>query len=231
MYGFIYITENLVDGRKYVGQKKYNYGWETYFGSGVRLTRAINKYGLNNFKRTIIENCYSKTELNVREKYWISHYNAVYDDNFYNLTAGGDGGAAYGHAVSDETREKLRLARAGFKHTDEAKEKISIASKNRVRSEETRQKHRDAVLGKKHTEEAKKRMSAAQMGHYVSEETKAAKRIPINQMDLYGNFIKTWRCAKDVSIELGYSRGHICACLKGDRHSHAGYKWEYANIN
>lgn len=42
-YGFIYITTNLINGKKYIGQKKgYN---DTYLGSGKILKLAIKKYG------------------------------------------------------------------------------------------------------------------------------------------------------------------------------------------
>ncbi|MBR4589860.1 MAG: GIY-YIG nuclease family protein, partial [Bacteroidaceae bacterium] len=71
--GFIYITTNLTNNKKYIGQKVYDFDgkWKTYLGSGVALTNAINKYGVENFHKEIIEECYSKEELDIREKYWI----------------------------------------------------------------------------------------------------------------------------------------------------------------
>ena len=37
MYGFIYITTNHVNGRQYIGQKKYDKSgkWKKYLGSGI----------------------------------------------------------------------------------------------------------------------------------------------------------------------------------------------------
>lgn len=94
MYGFIYITTNHINGRKYIGQKKYDKrgNWKEYLGSGIILTRAINKYGKENFSKEIIEECETKNELNEKEKYWISFYDAVDSDEFYNIAQGGDGG-------------------------------------------------------------------------------------------------------------------------------------------
>ncbi|MDD2285627.1 MAG: GIY-YIG nuclease family protein [Paludibacter sp.] len=75
-YGFIYITTNMINGKKYIGQKKYMKHWENYLGSGVILRNAINKYGRDNFKREIIEDCITKEDLDRKEKYWISFYDS-----------------------------------------------------------------------------------------------------------------------------------------------------------
>ena len=94
MYGFIYITTNHINGKMYIGQKKYdkNNKWKSYLGSGIALKRAIKKYGESNFSKDIIEECETKETLDEREKYWIDYYNAVESDDFYNIASGGDGG-------------------------------------------------------------------------------------------------------------------------------------------
>lgn len=94
MYGFIYITTNHINGKKYIGQKKYddNGRWKNYLGSGLNLSRAIKKYGKENFTREIIEECDSKELLNNREIYWIEYYNATQSKDFYNIAKGGNGG-------------------------------------------------------------------------------------------------------------------------------------------
>ena len=68
MYGFVYITTNHVNGKQYIGQRKYDKQgkWKEYLGSGVVLSKAIKKYGLENFSKEIIENCETKEELNER---------------------------------------------------------------------------------------------------------------------------------------------------------------------
>lgn len=56
MYGYIYLTTNLVNNSRYVGRKKsdrfpfINKNGEVYLGSGMTLNKAINKYGKENFK-------------------------------------------------------------------------------------------------------------------------------------------------------------------------------------
>lgn len=47
-YGFIYITTNLINGKKYIGQKKgYN---DTYLGSGKILKLAIKNMVVRTLK-------------------------------------------------------------------------------------------------------------------------------------------------------------------------------------
>ena len=52
-YGFIYITTNMVNGKKYLGQKKFNEYWKNYLGSGTIFRRAVDKYGKEALEKTI----------------------------------------------------------------------------------------------------------------------------------------------------------------------------------
>jgi group I intron endonuclease len=94
-YGFIYITTNLINGKRYIGQKKFfdagHTVWKTYLGSGIIIKNAIKKYGKENFTRDIIDIAYSKEEINKKEKQYIKDYNAVSSKDFYNLASGGEG--------------------------------------------------------------------------------------------------------------------------------------------
>lgn len=78
MYGYIYETTNLINGKKYIGQHKSNKFDTWYLGSGIVLKKAIKKYGKENFQTIIIEKIYTnKDDLNKREVYWIEYFNAV----------------------------------------------------------------------------------------------------------------------------------------------------------
>ena len=41
MYGYIYETTNLINGKKYIGKHKADCFDKSYIGSGTILTRAI----------------------------------------------------------------------------------------------------------------------------------------------------------------------------------------------
>lgn len=91
-YGFIYITTNLINGKRYIGQKKFDSGsrWKSYLGSGYHLRKSINKYGKDNFKRDIVDIGYYEDELNKKEFEWINNYDAVKSDDYYNMVDGGN---------------------------------------------------------------------------------------------------------------------------------------------
>lgn len=78
--------------------------------------------------------------------------------------------------ISDETREKMRLAKLGTKQSDETKEKRAESHRGQKRSEEARknlslgQIGNTNFLGKKHTEETKLKLStiAKELGRVPS---------------------------------------------------------------
>lgn len=166
MYGYIYLTTNLVNNKKYIGRHKSSEFTENYKGSGKYLWNAINKYGWDNFKVEMIEECNSDEELNERERYWISHYNAVESDEFYNITEGGDGrslfginNGMYGKNHSIEAKDKISNSMKGKNnpfygkhHSDKTKEILSIKSTKRLLGNKYN-------LGRKASEETKRKMS------------------------------------------------------------------------
>ena len=94
LYGFIYVTTNLINGRKYVGQTKRDKkgNWKSYLGSGTILKLAIKKYGRENFHREIIDIAFNKNELNYLERYYTILFNSVEDNTWYNIIYGGISG-------------------------------------------------------------------------------------------------------------------------------------------
>lgn len=94
----IYKITNLINNKCYIGQSvdiekrfrqhKNNYDNKNEPSYDYHLYRSIRKYGIENFKFEIIEECdYEK--LNERETYWIDYYDSY--NNGYNETLGGGG--------------------------------------------------------------------------------------------------------------------------------------------
>ena len=122
MFGYIYITTNLVNGKKYIGQHEAShFEGNKYLGSGINLTKAIKKYGESNFKVELLEKCNSKQELDKAEISYIKKFNAADSDDFYNITYGGQGGDFFTEGMKD----KLRKARLSQKSQTKGKRKIN----------------------------------------------------------------------------------------------------------
>ncbi len=68
------------------------------------------------------------------------------------------------------------MGRLGYKHTENAKKRISISHKGRIFSAEHREKLKQSHVGNKLSKEHISRMSNALKGHIVSEETKSKIR-------------------------------------------------------
>ena len=54
MYGYIYLTTNLINGRVYVGKHKSSKYDSSYYGSGKAIKNALKKYGVENFSNEIL---------------------------------------------------------------------------------------------------------------------------------------------------------------------------------
>jgi hypothetical protein len=191
VYGYIYITTNTINNKRYIGQHKSKDWGSKYFGSGKHLKYAINKYGIKNFTCFPLAWAWNKKEIDQLEIDYIVYYKPE-----YNIAIGGSGCNGYKHSeehkkrigeihkgkiISEETRKKISEAhkgiqtRLGAKLSEESKKKIGEANKGKhwKLSEETRIKMSEAnrgklfsfsFKGKHHSEGTKKRLSESQKG-------------------------------------------------------------------
>ncbi len=168
MYGYIYQIINLLNNKSYIGKHKSNEFVDTYMGSGKIIRRAISKYGIENFKKVILDTADTLEELNSKEKYYIQLYDAVDNEEFYNLVEGGQGSWDYVNAH----RYELKIGMIGRHHTGEVKKRISDKKKGCKHTEETKQKLREISSKYRHTEETKKKIGDAHRGMKFSDEAK-----------------------------------------------------------
>lgn len=92
----IYTIINIINNKKYIGQSidienrfiRHKSELNNNRHINRHLQASWNKYGKDNFKFQIVEEC-TKEELNKREKYWIKYYDTY--KNGYNMNLGGDG--------------------------------------------------------------------------------------------------------------------------------------------
>jgi predicted transcriptional regulator len=95
MYGYVYLTTNLLNGMKYIGKRTSDVFCPTYFGSGIRLKNAVGAYGKINFRVELLEAVEDRAALEEAEKRLIAQHDAVGSELYYNLAPGGPGGTLY----------------------------------------------------------------------------------------------------------------------------------------
>ena len=152
MYGYIYETTCIPTGKKYIGMHKWSKNTidSNYFGSGIALKIAIEKYGKENFSCKVIEWCKTRNELLEKEAYYISKYKAPINENYYNIADGGCGGHSeyYTQPVTQHQLDCLEYGRH-LPASSRLKQTLSELFTGREVSNETREKLRQAQLGKK----------------------------------------------------------------------------------
>jgi len=178
-------------GKSYIGQtideqgRKWDHKNQT-IKSKSKFSNAIKKYGLENFEYEILFKCNSKSQqrlkiiLNMMEVYYIKYHNTY--NIGYNCTLGGDGNL-------------------GGNHSEETKQKISIANKGKKRSKESKKKMSDSHLGQK---------------------CKAVLQFSKDNI-----FIKEFNSISDANKNLNISNGSISRCCLGKAKTVAGYIWKY----
>lgn len=123
----IYKVTNKLTRKIYVGQSTKSD--PLYFGSGVFIQKSLHKYGKENFIKEIIETCDNRQDLNKREIYWISFYDATNPAIGYNVSLGGNA-----NMYTDETRQKMSDAKKNKPLSESHKESLCIARRKRTSS-------------------------------------------------------------------------------------------------
>lgn len=100
-YGFVYEIVNLTNNRRYIGKKfftkagtrqikgkkkkvRLSSGWENYWSSSDELKADVKQLGDDNFTRTILYLCKSRSECSYRETKEIFIRDALLTDDYYN---------------------------------------------------------------------------------------------------------------------------------------------------
>lgn len=138
MFYYIYKITNNTNQKYYIGAHKTSNMEDNYFGSGVGLKRAIEKYGKENFTKEIICFCKDENDMYFREKELVT-----LNETSYNMTKGGKGG--FSHIDSSGDNNVMRKSK-------EAREKVSIAMK-KIRNDLSRKEQFDSI-SKKNLEKA-----------------------------------------------------------------------------
>lgn len=128
----IYRWEHIDSGKSYIGSAKnlssrfkqyFNYNHISYPKRNMTIYKSLLKHGYAKFRLEILEYC-STDKLLTREQFYFDNYNPE-----YNIL-------------------KIAGSPLGYRHSEAAKDRISLANKNKIVSESTRYLKRKILLGK-----------------------------------------------------------------------------------
>jgi hypothetical protein len=135
-YYIIYETTNLINGKKYRGAHITELLDDGYFGSGVQIKLAIEKYGKSNFSRDILYFAFDfdamwQAERLLVDEVWVSR------DDTYNLALGGRIPNRKGLPMSETAKEKRAIKMARHYSDLAYCKKLSQIQKNKPAPSET----------------------------------------------------------------------------------------------
>ena len=229
MYGYIYKTTNMINGKIYIGKRILPEFDPNYKGSGKILKLAFDKYGWENFIVEFLSPCFSADELNAEEQMAIYLYDSRNRSVGYNIARGGEGfngkdlspdkyakwcakisSSKSGVSVPLERRRRIASTLKGSKLSLEHRMHISQGVKGKVLSEATRLKISKSNSGELNGMYGRSGVLHPSYGQTRSEESKARMRA--------GNKNKKYNCTCKVcgSSFLGRSPSHAtCDTCKG----------------
>ena len=182
MYYCLYEIRNVLNDKIYVGVHKTKNLDDGYMGSGKVIRRAIEKHGVENFTKVILETFEDAASMYAREKEVVTDEFLDREDT-YNLRRGGSGGFDYINKNVLSTEDRKRNGKLGADAFDEIYGKGALNAQLR-RSQKNRttdsfvaasKKSQMTLLekngvkggfaGKKHTDEFRRIISAANKIH------------------------------------------------------------------
>ena len=196
---YIYKITNLINKKIYVGKALIHN--ENYYGSGLQITAAIEKYGKENFSKEILEEC-SPDELDTREIFWIDYLNARDTKIGYNISIGGTGGNHYWKSLDEngkvELQKKISVAKTGatINYTDEQRKNVKAGLKAWWNI------HRDDKIFLKERANPKK--------YILSDGVSFIRIVNLKDYSKENNLDKTWLCSIATGKKFTPCKGYYC---------------------
>ena len=215
----VYQHKNKINGKIYIGitSQKPEQRWGSQgcnYKSSPHFYSAIQKYGWDNFEHNILFTDLTKEQACLKEQELIKEYNSMNREFGYNSTSGGDI-----FTMNEETKQKISQAMIGNQNglghpcSEEKKEKISNAQKDR-----------------KFTEEHKQKLSEAAKNRHVpcSEEKKQILKEKSHKKSVYCEELdKIFESVQECSRQLGIPATNISKLCNGRGKTLKGYHLRY----
>lgn len=146
----IYVIENIVNNKKYVGKSKNVYKrihqhvsdiliLERNYNENPHLLNSVNHYGLDNFKYYIVEEIVQdenlEENLKIRELYWMKKLNTLDREFGYNLRYDSEGKCFCSQETKDKISKRAKKDWENGSHKDHSKKLKEYWSDNTARRE------------------------------------------------------------------------------------------------
>lgn len=233
----IYRIINLLNNKSYIGQaKNIKLRIKEHLRSTINDSRkdfnvpihaAMRKYGIDNFKCYILEQCAANL-LNEREQYWISYYHTYSLDplcNGYNLTAGGKQSIRKIKLTADDVKTIWQLLRENELTYSEIASQFNVVKGTIIAINSGKVWHSVKI-------QYPIRNNSRTCKNNIFEDYKY-NGTAVVQKTKSGDIIKVFPSAAFAAKYLGnydYNK-HIFNCCKGKRKSAYGYIWELTTIS
>ena len=199
-FNYFYKIENLINGNFYYGVHGTDNLNDEYMGSGVRITRAIKKYKVENFKKEnlLFFDTYEKA-LDYEAEYVTEEL--IADPSCYNLNIGGNGGWYY---INESGAGKRGGAIANINLSRRLKDDRNFYEFYKNQISEGLKKHFEVYpsswVGRKHKEETKKKIGLKNSIHQQGEKN--------------SNYGKCWIYKEDLKINKTIKKEELDLYLK-----------------
>lgn len=161
MEGFVYLIENLINKKRYLGKKHFwkrqkskktnkretkESNWRNYYGSCVELNNDVKSFGKENFKRTILKLCIYKKQMSFWEEKLQWDNNVLLEDGWYNTCIAGKYFVRENYIYKIPSKE---VTKSNNKWREKASERMK-GENNIAKKPEVRKKISEKKKGEKH---------------------------------------------------------------------------------
>lgn len=197
----VYQTTNLVNNKIYIGVHKTENAHDSYMGSGPLIRKAIDKYGIGNFKKDILFIFETKSDAYAKESELVNSLFISRSDT-YNLTLGGYGSWAHIDSSGENNPMKNPESRAKLSKSIKATRSKNPEFYNKV-SAKNWQIASNNKIGKKHSEDTKERQSQGILKFYETNKStlKGVKKTDSHKAAMSKGWTAAHRAAKSESMK------------------------------
>lgn len=212
MIGIYKITSPT--NRIYIGQSRdIERRWRYYYSNiitikqHIKLHRSILKYGVENHKFEVIEEC-SIEQLDEREIHWINHYDSIKQG--LNVGLGGSGGNG--------------LLNKGKKHTS-----TTINKMKQWWNMNKKSRPQEVIDKIKQTKRNNPRITTNEM--VLKYRETAPNKKTVEQYSLDGVKLAEFNSINEAARQTNSSKDGISFCCNGRQNTSNGFVWKFKNKN